>query len=77
MMAGLQNLDWADPREALPGLLTAILIPLSYSIANGIALGCITYTLLMAGTGRPHRVHWLLGILSLLFAAKFAFGQPG
>ena len=77
MMSGLRRLDWADLAETSPGVLTTMLIPLSFSIANGIALGCIVYCLLMVGLGKWRRVHWLLGVLSLLFALKFVVASGG
>ena len=42
-MEGMQNLPWGDPGELLPALVTIIMIPLSFSIADGIALGFISY----------------------------------
>ncbi|MDF1751433.1 MAG: NCS2 family permease [Verrucomicrobiales bacterium] len=72
MLSGLRSLDWDDLADSAPGILTAMLIPLCFSIANGIALGCITYCLLMTASGQKHRIHWLLGTLSVLFAIKFA-----
>ena len=77
MMSGLRRLDWDDFADTTPGVLTTILIPLSFSIANGIALGCIAYVLIMAGAGRWRRVHWLLAVLSFLFVLKFAFASSG
>ncbi len=73
MASGLQNMPWADVRETVPGVATALLIPLSFGIANGIALGCIGYTLIMFLTGAREKVHWLLAVLSALFVLKFAF----
>lgn len=72
MGSGWQQLDWQKQGSALCGTATALLIPLSSGIANGIALGCIIYTLLMLLTGERKKIHPLLAILSLLFLIKFA-----
>ena len=74
-MAGLSRMDWSDAREVVPGLVTVLLIPLSFRISDGIALGCILYTLIMVCSGQPRRVHPILGVLSVLFVLKFAFAS--
>lgn len=71
MTSGLQRMPWDDYRETVPGVATALLIPLSFGIANGIALGCIGYTLIMVFSGDWRKVHWMLAVLSALFVLKF------
>lgn len=73
MMRGLRGLDWPDWRAVVPALATVVLIPLNFQIAEGIAAGCVIYTLLMVCTGAWRRVHWILAALSLLFAVKFGY----
>ena len=52
MMSGMQHLSWTDPTELLPALLTIIMVPLSFSIANGIAAGFLSYVLLKVIAGK-------------------------
>ncbi len=74
MLSGLQALDWDDPTELLPALLTAVMIPLSFSIANGIALGFITYVAVKLVTSRRGEISLGAWFLAIIFLAKFAFG---
>ena len=73
MLSGLAKMDWDDLAAVVPGLVTALLIPLSFGIANGIAIGCIAHTMIMILAGKFNRVHWLMLLLSLLFVLKFVF----
>lgn len=72
MLKVIVKMDWADPTEWVPGFATFILIPLTLSIANGIAVGYITHCLLKLLTGKGKEVHWLSWILAALFILKFA-----
>lgn len=71
MATGLKNIDWDDMLTAIPCFLTVIMMPLSYSIATGLAVGFVTYVLLSFLTGRGKDVHWVMYILSLLFVLYF------
>ncbi|MGO0309374.1 NCS2 family permease [Endozoicomonas acroporae] len=74
LMAGsLANIDWNDLTEAGPVLITAIMMPLSFSIANGIALGFIAYPLVKLLAGRANEVSISMWILATLFVLKFIF----
>ncbi|ELU09804.1 hypothetical protein CAPTEDRAFT_106912 [Capitella teleta] len=74
LMAGsLANIDWNDLTEAGPVLITAIMMPLSFSIANGIALGFIAYPLVKLLAGRASEVSISVWVLAALFVLKFAF----
>lgn len=73
MLSTLSQLEWEDKRASLPGAATALLMPFAFSIADGIALGCIAYTALMFLSGAGHRVPWLLTVLSVLFTLKLLF----
>ncbi|GAA1569466.1 AGZA family xanthine/uracil permease-like MFS transporter [Mycolicibacterium mucogenicum 261Sha1.1M5] len=74
MMSQISNIDLGDFRVLLPVFLTAAVMPLSYSIANGIGAGFISWVLIHAFTGRAKQVHWLLWIVSLGFVIFFARG---
>lgn len=73
MLSGLGEVDWADPVEAIPAFLTLLLIPLTFSIANGLAFGVISYAALKLVSGRARRDDWLLYGLAVLFLARFAY----
>ena len=73
MMDGMENLPWSDPTELLPALVTIIMIPLSFSIADGIALGFISYVTFKVVSGKHHEVTGGAWFLTAIFATKFAF----
>jgi AGZA family xanthine/uracil permease-like MFS transporter len=77
MVGSLAEVDWADPLVAIPAFLTVITIPLTYSIANGLAFGITSYALLALLAGRATRGDWLLFVLSALFIAKFVYLAKG
>jgi AGZA family xanthine/uracil permease-like MFS transporter len=78
LMAGsLAEVDWVDPLVAVPAFLTMITIPLTYSIANGLAFGITSYTILALLAGRATRKDWLLFVLSALFIARFVYLARG
>ncbi len=73
MLGAIADIEWADPLVAIPAFLTLILIPLTYSIANGLGIGITSYALLRLFSGRATRGDWLLFLLAALFIARFAF----
>lgn len=73
MMAPLTEVDWDDPVVAIPAFLTLISIPLTFSIANGLAFGVIAYAILKLVTRRIARADWLLFALAALFVARFVY----
>jgi AGZA family xanthine/uracil permease-like MFS transporter len=73
MLAGLKDINWGDPVETIPAFLTLIAIPLTFSIANGITLGFISYPVCMVVAGRGRRVNPLAYVLAALFIARFVF----
>ena len=73
MMAPLADIAWDDPEIAIPAFLTLALIPLTFSIANGLAFGITAYALLKLLRGRISRTDWLLLVLSGLFVARFVW----
>ncbi len=72
MARGLSELDWSDATEYAPGVVTALAMPLTYSIAHGIAFGFITYAAVKLLAGRGGEVHPAVYILAGLFVVKFA-----
>ena len=71
MMSGMQHLSWSDPTELLPALLTIIMVPLSFSIANGIAAGFLSYVILKVIAGKPADVTAAAWVMALIFTARF------
>jgi len=73
MLSGMEALDWSDMTEILPALVTIIIIPLSFSIANGIALGFITYVAVKFFTGKHADITLGAWFLAIIFLAKLTF----
>jgi AGZA family xanthine/uracil permease-like MFS transporter len=73
MMAPLTEIDWADPLIALPAFLTLIGIPLTFSIANGLAFGLTSYAALKLARGQASKRDWMLFILAGLFVFRFVY----
>lgn len=71
MMAPIKEIDFEDFTEAIPAFLTLILMPLTYSIANGIAFGMTSYIILKVLSGRYKEVSWVTYVVGLLFIVKF------
>jgi AGZA family xanthine/uracil permease-like MFS transporter len=77
MMGALKEVEWFDPIEAIPAFLTLIMIPLSFSIANGLAFGIVSHAVLTLVTGRARRKDWLLFVLAVLFVLRFVYLSKG
>ncbi len=73
MLSALKEVDFSDHTEALPAFLVLITIPYTYSIADGIGVGFISYTLLKVFSGRWKEVHPLMYVLALVFVTYFAY----
>lgn len=73
MLKELTEVDWADTTEAIPAAITAVMMPFTYSIANGLAFGFISYAAIKLFTGRARDVHWMVWIIAALFLFKFAY----
>jgi AGZA family xanthine/uracil permease-like MFS transporter len=73
MMSGMGEIDWKDHTDTIPAIVTVVMMPLTFSIANGIALGFLTYATLKLLTGQRDKVSVSLYVLCIIFIAKFAF----
>jgi len=73
MMAPLAEIDWKDPVVALPCFLTLAGIPLTFSIANGLAFGLTAYALLKLLSGKATKGDAMLFVLAALFVFRFAY----
>jgi AGZA family xanthine/uracil permease-like MFS transporter len=78
MMSHAAEIKWNQPVEAIPAFLTLVGIPMTFSIANGLALGFTAYALLRILRGEFRKTHWLVYVLALLFIARFVYlGKSG
>lgn len=74
MMMQVGQIDWADFNVAFPAFLTIVTMPLTYSIANGIGVGFIAFTLMALFAGKVKDIHWIMWLVSALFVVYFAQG---
>ncbi len=73
MLSSISKIDWSDYAESIPAFLVIILMPLTFSIATGIAFGFISYTILKLFTGRGKEVSWVVYLLASLFILRFFY----
>ncbi|MDX0195765.1 NCS2 family permease [Sinorhizobium meliloti] len=73
MMRELTEIEWDDLTEAAPAALTAIAMPFTYSIANGLAFGFVSYVVLKVCTGKWNVIHPATQLVAALFIVRFAF----
>lgn len=73
MLGGMEKLDWSDTTELLPALIMIVMIPLTFSIANGIALGFIAYVAIKISVGDLRKISSGAWFLLVVFIAKFIF----
>ncbi|MGC9422172.1 NCS2 family permease [Vibrio sp.] len=71
MLSGLVSIDWRDLTEAAPTVVTCLLMPLTFSIAEGIALGFISYALIKLLSGKGRHVSLSVWIMAAIFIIKF------
>ena len=72
MCSSLKEIEWERSEIAIPSFLTILLMPLTYSIGEGIACGFLTYVILMIFKGKAKKVHPVMYVLALLFVIYFA-----
>ncbi len=73
MMRTVVKINWEDPSEYIPAFLTLIGMPLTYSIADGLAFGFISYPIVKLISGKGKEVSWLCYLLALLFILRYIF----
>lgn len=71
MISSIKKIDFNDFEEALPAFLTIVIMPFTYSIANGISAGIIFYVLVKLLRGKAKEVHPITYILAILFILRF------
>ena len=72
MCSNLKEIEWDKPEVSISAFLTVILMPLTYSIGEGIACGFLSYVVLMIFKGKAKKVHPVMYVLGLLFIIYFA-----
>ncbi len=73
ILSGLQKLDWADLSELIPSLIIVVMIPLTFSIADGISLGFIAFIVMKIASGNIKSISSGSWFLTLIFVSKFIF----
>ena len=73
MLRDLTELDWEDITEVIPASVTALMMPFTYSIANGVAFGFISYAGLKLLTGRAREVKWIVWLIAAVFVFKYVY----
>jgi AGZA family xanthine/uracil permease-like MFS transporter len=73
MLSTISEIHWRDPLVAVPAFLTLVMIPFTYSIANGLGFGIISWAALHLVTGKLRRQDWLLYLLAALFLVRFIY----
>ena len=73
ILSGVQKLDWSDLSELIPSLIIIVMIPLTFSIADGISLGFITFILMKIASGDIKQISSGSWFLTLIFVSKFIF----
>ena len=77
MLSNIKDVDFSDMTNGLPAFCTVVFMPFTYSIANGIAMGLITYCLLKILARRPKEVEVLTGLIAVVFVFRYAFMTLG
>ncbi len=73
ILRDLTELDWEDITEVIPASVTALMMPFTYSIANGVAFGFISYAGLKLLTGRAREVKWIVWLIAAVFVFKYVY----
>jgi len=71
MLKNVIHIDWDDATESIPAFLTLLMMPLTFSITEGIAFGFISYALLKLVSGKGKQVHWLIYLFAVLFVVRY------
>jgi AGZA family xanthine/uracil permease-like MFS transporter len=73
MMQNMEKTEWKDYTESIPAFLIIVGIPFSYSTADGLALGFISYAIVKAFSGRAREISWLNYLLAIVLVVYFVF----
>lgn len=75
MLSEIKSISFEDFTDVIPAFLTIVLMPLTFSIAQGLAFGFISYTILKVTTGKQKEVHWMMYVISAAFIINFIWGS--
>ena len=73
MLKNFAKVDMDDLRSAVPAFLTLVMMPLTYSISNGIGIGAIAYVIMTVCTGKFQKKDIMVTVIAALFVLKFIF----
>jgi AGZA family xanthine/uracil permease-like MFS transporter len=73
MTQSIAHIDWADFSEAVPAFITMLATPLTFSIATGLSLGLISYTVVKIAAGKIREISSLIWILTVLFILRYIY----
>lgn len=73
MLEGVRQIDFSDFTEVFPAFVTIVMMPFTYSIANGISAGLVAYPLMKLATGKGREVHPIVYVLAVLIVARYIF----
>lgn len=73
MMQACSDIPWKDLSEGVPAFLTVILMPLTFSIANGVSFGVIAYCVIKLVSGEGKKLSWILYLVAALLIARYIF----
>jgi len=71
MMHNITKIRWAAPDESIPAFLTIVIMPLTFSISNGLAIGFVSYPIVKLFCGKGRDVHWMVYLLSIIFIVGY------
>jgi AGZA family xanthine/uracil permease-like MFS transporter len=77
MMSVVAEVQWSDPEIGVPAFLTMMAIPLTFSIANGLAFGFTAFTLMKVLRGKFREVSWVVYVLTAIFIVRFVYLSHG
>ena len=77
MLSNIRDVDFSEMSNALPSFCTIIFMPFTYSIANGIAMGLIMFTVIKLLTGQWKEIKVLTWIIAVVFVLRYAFMTLG
>jgi AGZA family xanthine/uracil permease-like MFS transporter len=77
MCGAVTSVKWDDFSEAFPAFLTMVATPLTFSVATGLSLGLISFTMIKVGAGRHREISPLIWILTALFVLRYAYLAAG
>jgi AGZA family xanthine/uracil permease-like MFS transporter len=77
MVGVVAEIEWNDPEVAVPAFLTMMAIPLTFSIANGLAFGFTAFTVIKVLRGKFRQVNWFVYVLTVIFVVRFWYMGKG